>query len=412
MIKIGAPYLEKISDDGVDYVRMCSKVLIDDKEELIWYEVDDKFSEYLCYEKADAFVVGILPYAMAYGHNIIVEGCPISEKIYWNLKHTFLPALGKFSGYYKKIEIESDITNIVFDAHGVGTGFSSGVDSFDTLLKNLNKETSSFNITHLAFFNVGACGSFGGANAQERFRNRAASYQSFVDKLGFEFVKVNSNIAQILMMSFNFTHTYLSCSAALAIQKLFCKYYYSAGCTLKDFSFNPYASSYYDLLNMQCFSTESISFSSTGSVESRLEKLEYISQYEITYDMLNVCNSNDFNCRTCEKCIRTMLGLYSINKLDNYSSVFDVEYFKKHLSYNVAFIMAKSKDGTVEAMFAKEIIDKMKENKLKIPFSSYLRAIPMTIKCILLATARKSKTLKKWWHRKINKEYGVRYNDI
>ena len=73
--------------------------------------------------------------------------------------------------------------------------------------------------------------------------------------------------------------------------------------------------------------------------------------------------------------------------------------------------LAKSKDGTVEALLSGEIIEKMKENALAIPASSYIRAIPMTIKAVLLATARKSKTLRRWWHRKINKEYGVRYND-
>ncbi|MBQ9743400.1 MAG: hypothetical protein IJV88_07095 [Ruminococcus sp.] len=412
MIKITAPYLEKRSSSDMNYVRLCSKIYVDDKEELVWYEVEEAYSEYLCYEKADAFVVGILPFAMAFGHNITVEGCPISEKLYWNMNQTFLPALAKFTNYYRRIELSSEVTDMTFDAKGVGSGFSAGVDSFDTLLRNTNEKTKGFNLTHLTFFNVGACGSYGGESAEKTFKERTEQYQPLVEKFGLQFVKVNSNLSEVLMMSFNFTHTYRSASAALALQKLFGKYYYSAGFPLNMFSFNPYSSAFYDLLNMQCFSTESISFYVTGAVATRLEKVQFISQHEETYKLLNVCNKNSFNCRTCEKCIRTMSELYSINMLDKYSEVFDVEYFRKHLAYNMAFVMSKSADGTVEALYFKNIINKIRENKLRIPFSSYFIAIPLKIKFIAIATARKSKTLKRWWHKKKNQEFGVRHNDI
>ncbi len=408
MIKINKPYVQE--ENG--YARLCSKIEVDSDVWNIWYEVEVCNKQYLCYEKADAFLIGILPFAMAFGHNIKIVDCPISEKIYWNLTNTFIPALSKYSNYYKFIEIDTDISNQKFDSFAVGTGFSGGVDSFYTYLKNKEKKTKGFNITHLTFFNVGACGSYGGKKAEERFYERIKSFESFVSSQNLDFVKINSNISERVMMSYNFTHSFRSMSAVLALQKLFKTYYYSSGFTVNEFCFNPYDSSFYDLLNTQCFSTENTEIFSTGSTENRIEKIEYISKYQETYGYLNVCNVNDNNCRTCEKCIRTMAGLYAINALEKYNAVFDVKYFKKHFIYNMAFVLSKSKDGTIEALQLKEIIDKMRENKIRIPFLSYFVAIPLSVKFITINLARKSKFLKRMYHKWMNKDSGIRYNDI
>ncbi len=408
MIKINKPYIEEKGE----YARLCSKIEVDDNVWDIWYEVESCNKEYLCYEKADAFLIGILPFAMAFGHNIQIIDCPISQKIYWNLTNTFIPALSKYSDYYKSIDINAELSNQIFDSFAVATGFSAGVDSFYTYLKNKEKKPTDFNITHLTFFNVGACGSYGGKEAEKRFYKRIKVFEGFVESQNLDFIKINSNISENIMMSYNFTHSFRSLSAVLALQKLFKTYYYSAGYTLKEFSFNPYDSSFYDVLNAQCFSTENTTFYTTGAVETRLEKVEYISQHPETYNVLNVCNTNDENCRTCEKCIRTMADLYSINALEKYSAVFDVEYFKKNLVYNMAFVLSKSKDGTVEALYFEEIVKKMKENKIKIPLASYFVAIPLTIKFVAINTARKSKFLKKLHHKRMNKKSGIKYNDI
>lgn len=412
MITINKPYLQQQTGENAGYTRLCSDIQLDGEVHNIWYEVENEYAQHLCFERADAFLIGILPLAMAFKHDIKIVDCPISERIFWQTKNMLIPALAKYSDYYSLISVESEIDNTEFDSYAVGTGFSAGVDSFYTLLKNCKEKTHSFNITHLAFFNVGACGSYGGKHAEQRFHKRISLYQDFVGELGVKFVKVNSNISEFVMMSYNFTHSFRSMSAVLALQKLFKVYYYSADYTLKEFCFSPYDSSFYDLLNTQCFTTENTRFYTTGAVETRVEKLEYISQYPETYGLLNVCNTNDENCRTCEKCIRTMAGLYSINALEKYDKVFDVPYFKQHLSHNLAFVLSKSKDGTVEALYFKEIVDKMKENGIKIPFSARLKAIPLSVKFKAIAIARKNKKLRKWWHQRINKKDGVRFADV
>ncbi len=101
MLTISEPYLKKGKNKSV---RLCSIVNYEGKDEEIWYEVDEKYSEYLCYERADAFLLGFLPYAMAFKHNIKVEGA-ISERLFYHLKNYYIPAVAKFSNYYKKIDI-------------------------------------------------------------------------------------------------------------------------------------------------------------------------------------------------------------------------------------------------------------------------------------------------------------------
>lgn len=397
---------------GGGKTRLCSRITFAERDFVIWYEVESKFEEYLCYERADAFVIALLPLALTFGHDIHVKDAPVSEKIIWQLRQIYIPALAKYSNYYKSIEIECSVDSTIYSSFAVGTGFSAGVDSFYTLLKNKNTQTSNYDITHLTFFNVGANGSYGGKEAEDRFYKRISLYKAFVEQEGYQFVEVNSNISEYLMMSYNFTHSFRSMSAVLALQKLFKTYYYSAGYSLKEFSFNPYDSSFFDLLNSEVFSTESLTFFSTGCVESRVEKTEYISQFPETYDLLNVCNNHDTNCRTCEKCIRTMAGLYALGKLELYKSVFDTEYFKKHLTYNMAFVLSKSLDGTVEAKYFSEIVEKMSENHCHIPILSYLLAVPLGCKFIAINLARRCKPLKKWWHRRMNKKQGIIYNDI
>lgn len=351
MIIINKPYVSK---DSVDkgWVKLCSDIQLDNDTTTVWYEVEEEYSNYLCYEKADAFLAGILPLAMAFKHDIIVKGAPVSEKLYWSLSNLLIPCLDKYSNYYQKIHIEAELTDITYDSFAVGTGFSAGVDSFFTLLKNYNMPTSSFNITHLTFFNVGANGSYGGAKSEERFAERIKTYEPYIKKLGVGFIKINSNISEFVMMSYNYTHSFRSLSAVLAMQKMFKTYYYSAGFTLDEFCMNPADSAYYDLMNVQALSNESVTFYTTGTVETRLDKVKYISQFSDTYSLLNVCNEHDYNCRTCEKCIRTMTELYSIGQLEKYSEVFDVDYFYNHLGRNLAFCLAKQHDGSVEGQFS------------------------------------------------------------
>lgn len=84
-------------------------------------------------------------------------------------------------------------------------------------------------------------------------------------------------------------------------------------------------------------STESTDFYITGLEKTRLEKVDFISKFPITYDNLNVCYYGENNCGHCEKCVRTQFELMALGKLELYKNVFDIPKFyrdkNKYMNY-------------------------------------------------------------------------------
>ena len=396
--------------------RISSQIRIDDVEKVsLWYEVEQEYSKYLVTEKADAFLIAVLPYAMMSGKDILVKDIPISEDLYWSLTREYLPTLGKYSELFNSISIETETTELKYNSVGVGAGFSAGVDSFYTILRNLNKSTNNYNLTHLTFFNVGACGygsDHGGDEALKVFHERIAQFEPIAIKLGLKMVKVNSNINDFKPVNYNWIHSFKSTSVVLVLQKLFSKYYYSSGAPLTYFSLDHHDSANYDLLSSRCFSTESTQIYSVGLWESRIEKVKYISQYSITYDVLNVCNNEAMNCCVCDKCIRTMGELYAIGKLENYKQSFDVDRWNSNLGKYISKVISKKYDGTIEAKFNQEILDTARINGIKIPIESYIISIPDILKSRVVSMVKKNKYIRKKYHEKLVRERGMYFPDV
>lgn len=410
MIYIGKPYLEK----NEDKTRLCATVNYDGKDETIWYEVDNEYADCLCYERADAFLVAFLPYAMAFKHDIKIDS-EISERLYYQLKNYYIPSLGKFTEMYNHINIEhKGLSSEDYSStgrRGVATGFSAGVDSFYSVLKHLDSNTKSYNLTHLTFFKVGATGSFGGEKADQAFVERTKEFQNFADKVGLPFVIVNSNVSEHARMSYNKIHTFRSMSAVLAVQKLFKTYYYSSTGTIKDFSFDTVDVANFDFFNLNNFSVEGMEMYSVGLDSERLEKQDFISKFDITYDYLNVCNKEAFNCCKCEKCIRTMAGFHTLGVLDKYSKVFDVEGYYKNLSSRLAVLEGRKHDGSAEGNIDKVLLKDMKKAGIKIPIAVKIKAIPYTTKAIAYKYARRIRPIRRWYHKKMSAELGCNYVD-
>ena len=355
-IKINKPYLEEIGDK----TRLCAEIEKDNKKHILWYEVDEKFSKYLCYEHIDAFVVMLIPFIVRNSYNISSDGL-ISEKLYYQLSNYELPLMCK---YLKKelvtINCKTDCTN--FKGKEVGTGLSGGVDSFYTISKNI-KNTPNYQLTYLTFFNVGASGDFGGEEARNLFKARIEFVKKFVEENNLGFITIDSNISEFLNLEYFNTHTFRSLSAALALQKLFKTYYYSSGYDFQN-SYIDEDCAHYDILSMHCLSTESMLFYNQGMETTRMGKIEEIINYEPTYKYLNVCVKDDHNCGKCEKCLRTMFALDSLGVLDKYKNVFDVEEFRKNKFKNYIFLLKKVHKKN---HYYVESYEMYKQNKIKIP---------------------------------------------
>ncbi len=371
---VSKPYITKKDNK----IRVNVDIESDNPIKTIWYECDSKYEKYVCTEKNDGFIVTLLLYAMQKKEDIISKQ-DISEKLYYQITNFLIPTVSKHIDIYNSIKIEANLSNEVLESKGlVGTGFSGGADSFYTVLNNKDKKTVDYNVNCLTYFNVGGNGSYGGEKARKLFKERVERIENFAKEHNCEFLYVDSNINEFLNMPHIATHSFRQMAVPLIFQKMFRIYYYSSGYSFNEFTIKENVAQY-DLLNVHCFSNENVNFYSVGGENTRLEKIKVISNYEETYKNLNVCTVNEKNCSRCEKCIRTMLALYSIDKLDLYKKVFDVEDFYKHFKKRCSNLIVYRKNNEY-----KEIKRELKKNHKKIPlisiFIGYARVLKKWLK--------------------------------
>lgn len=345
------------------------------RNETLYFEVNEKYSKYLCEELYDSFVVSLLPYAIKHEENIEVEGY-ISSKLYYQLNTYLIPLLCK-SFDKKNIKIISKIKSINYNGVGVGASISCGVDSFYTLLKHINQEDKNYNITHLTFFNAGSNGEYGGEEARALFKKRVAYVSKFCAENNYELITIDTNINEFLMMNHEKTHTFRTLGCVLALQKLFSKYYFASGLPFDGSHIDESDTAFYDILNVQCFSNENITFYCSGLEATRLEKIKFISNYKETYNWLNVCTNEDVNCGVCEKCVRTMTALDSIGKLEKYENVFDISAFYKNKKNFMVKILEYNRDNLKHELY-QEIINEYKKNKNPFTLITHLKSFRIT----------------------------------
>ncbi|MDX2254935.1 MAG: hypothetical protein NW214_05415, partial [Pseudanabaenaceae cyanobacterium bins.39] len=165
--------------------------------ENLWYAVDRHYGDFLTIAKLDAFVVGLLPFAMQQNEDIYVNGA-LSEKLFYNLTHAFIKILTLLIPSLHPIKIipeDLDDGKRHSTIGGVATGFSGGIDSFCTLIDHLNNSAvpQSYQLTHLVLNNVGSHGA-GGRNL---FQKRYQRLLAFAQEVQLPLIKIDSNLHDI-----------------------------------------------------------------------------------------------------------------------------------------------------------------------------------------------------------------------
>lgn len=392
VIKIQKPFIS--TREG--WSRITSNVLYEDECRPLWFEVPSEYGKYLCPERSDGFLIGLLYTAMTEHCDVVCEA-PVGERLLYQIREYLVPSVVKASHnlYAPKILASIDPQEIK-SAGAVGTGISCGVDSLHVVANEWKSEYESLNITHLTLYKVGAF-----LNTGHQFEWQMDHARSFCEEYGFKLIETDSNLLDVFPRWHLLANTYSNVFAVYMLQKLWGTYYYaSVGQDFSDFSLKNndlFDSGHYDLLSLGCFSTPALRIYSEGGAKTRFEKTKQLVDFEPAQKYLHVCLHNSGgNCNVCQKCRRTLVTLDALNALDKFKSVFDVEYYRKHINDYYAWMLEQKWVVGGDNMIG----DAYRILKSQIPFRLYvkdwIRQMPTRVK-------RKAKRIK--WLRMLYRRY-------
>lgn len=323
----------------------------------VWFEVEEKYGGFLCFERSDAFLVGLLNWAMRERCDFVCEA-PIGEELLYQIRTYLIPSLVKASKtlYAPKITAEIDAGTLP-NAGAVGTGISCGIDSLHAVASNAQSPFPHLRLTHLILNNVGA---FFHDDEDRQFRWQTAHAKQFAREYGFEFIETNSNFAEAFPQNHLLTHTYSSIFSVLVLQKLWGVYFYaSSGENFTAFNLREnekHDAAHYELLSLPCFSSRQLKIYSEGGAKTRFEKTKMLVNFVPAQKYLHVCTSDSGgNCNICGKCKRTLITLDALGALEKFRGVFDVDSYKskrrKYLRWLAAQQILPSGDLMVKEPF-------------------------------------------------------------
>lgn len=375
---IGKPIIEIAQGKA----KMTANICYGEKRWDIYYELEEALKQAFTADRADGFLVSVLPMAMMCAREdanleIICES-PVSKKLYHQLVSYYIPTVCKNISYYQPVKIAAETIDEKLDSAGaVGTGISGGVDSSYTIAKYMDPEKGMYKLTHGVFFNIGIYGGFD-SDSEKMLEEKA---RKIAEDTGIQYICIKSNACLAL---YEKAHApivpFIFMGAILCFQKLFSVYYFSSGYCAEEFCFSDADAALFDWMNTQYFSTESTQFFSSGLERTRLEKVKYIVDYPFTYQNLSVCLTEDQhrgNCGRCAKCTRTMAELECAGALERYEDVFDLDDFYQNPAYHWGYILLKAWGGDP---FCTDILNDYRKSGRKLPAKAYWGAVQKWVK--------------------------------
>lgn len=315
------------------------------EEKTMWFAVEDKNADMLTDDVYDAFVLVPLYLGMHYHQDVHIEG-KISPRLYHNVIHYLIKIFDNFSDYTKPVNFTVDGFKKPKKApiDLVATGITCGVDSLTTIYDNfIETNDEDFKLNALILANSGTHGHYEDERTRGIWLARAELNKKAADELGLPTFLIDSNLHafthKVTENRMGFIAIY---SCALALQKYIRRYLTSSGSSYDDCS--KYSLSERDV-DMSCYcetymphlvSTEIFELVIDGCQYTRSEKIEKICDWDIAQRYLNVCIEPDDdgkNCSACQKCVRTLLVLESLGKLDNYKKMFDLNTYKRNRGF-------------------------------------------------------------------------------
>lgn len=288
----------------------------DGKVHTMYFEVEEKFHDVIA-KDASPFLAAMLPIAMLRKENIEVDG-EVSKRFQDNLPE-IIKTVDEWNLGLSPISVQvKESRKDHKKSKHVGCFFSGGADSFYTYLKN-KKSIDSFIFVH--GFDISVHNNVLYATVEKNIAKIAATQN-------VRFIKVKTNLRETYdqYIDWNLAHGFAVGSVALFVRDGFQSIYVSCGLGAKNkqhYSMTPDLDPLY-----RGEQAEVVHF---GCNADKLQKLKELSQSPLAMQNLRVCwvnRSNAYNCSSCEKCMRNMLGLYlcdSLEKSQTFAHSIDVE---------------------------------------------------------------------------------------
>lgn len=305
----------------------------------LWFRTNKKTADHFDSFVSDAFILPALLMAMEKGVDLSVDN-NLSDLLFFNINTHIQTILTTQSSALSKVRVlpKGTIANKK-NPKGVATGLSCGVDSFGAVYTHLTANPpESTKLTHLTQYNHAQQRNNGG-----KWLRNIGHFERAAEQLEKPLVVIGTNFSSKVKAPHTMCHTYLNCSAAIAMDGMFSKYYYASTFNYADINVTQTSDiAHAEPIVLPLISTENIRFFSTGSEIPRTKKTEHITSMPLTREFLEVCPKHPadrLNCSSCYKCLRTMLTLDILGQLDSYTGVFDVASFRaKRQNYSRAVL--------------------------------------------------------------------------
>jgi hypothetical protein len=255
---------------------------------------------------AEAFIAASLLVAMKKGEDIHTSE-NISKRFFYGLDQIMDIFQTWHSESFRRITVRhGGISSASYNGDKIGCFFTLGVDSFYTLLKNINTASPGERITHLLLVQ----GIDIPLSNSSLFNDIFKRIMEVADYYALQIITIKTNIREFSDSIVDW-YTYQGsglASIALSLMPYFKKIYISSSDIYS--TFEPIGS--HPLID-PLWSTESLEFIHDGCEASRMNKILWqVGGSSLALKHLRVCfmNAGDqYNCGKCEKCFRTMINL-------------------------------------------------------------------------------------------------------
>ncbi|MFK5968544.1 MAG: hypothetical protein QM487_00220 [Candidatus Marithrix sp.] len=362
-----------------NFVTISAKIsdLPDGKYDTLWYKFPKELNQFIP-DRHDPLFVAMLGVSLKEDKPMIIEG-EMSERLLMSGAYQFANI---WKTHFKEISSQLKIqatkkpSRKNFRGSATAMFFTGGVDSFYTLLKNLDNEKGDGRISHLIYAHSGFDTI---SDNTDVLVNISKHLQEIANAFNLKLIFVTTNLKIITdrYIDWDWSHGACIASVGLWLSPLF-KYIYFAsdmtysGCNRIRIWGN------HNLIT-PLWSTESTQFIDDGSEATRPQKIQWrIAKSDIALKHLRVCyrnTDNRYNCCQCEKCLRTMTTLHIAGILQHCKT------FDKALDYerisNVSLILSKAIFIEDNDMYWKENLDFLEQQgnydpKLKLILTEVL----------------------------------------